>query len=779
VSGPVLWPQPESHQTFSIEEVTEEVMKSVNDLNERIVRHVSGLMVDFRMDVSRRIRSAADTPQDASNSEAGEKVVELGGQPTPSSTCLLSASFPANGVPVLVPENNAKEPQDAALASQASAHASQASRSCAGGGSQNSQMIYSPPVSPAPQPKRVSSVPGEYEVYFVPQSPRPPLDRKLTPDSAEVFDSMLANTTPRLAKPSARRPLTPEGRGFVHSWTTQGSAKFETFRRQATSKVFHRESCLREIVESKPFRFSCIVVIVLYAAWLGVATDYGVRHPQEEETREMMLTEVCFVSLFVVELCLKLSAYRLAFFIGHAWAWNNFDFVTVATALYEAALRFAKAQGPPLNVAYLRILRLMKILRILRVVRLFRFFRELRIMLLSVASSIRSLVWSLVLLFLVVYGLAITFAQASTEHLKMAEQSGMGEDMQDVLRDFWGSLPKAMITWYQCVTNGLEWKVPAEPFRRHSPVYFILFLLSIAFLTLSMLNILTGIFVENALKASSDDQANVAYDNMISEQRFVKELQEFIQKMDMDQSGTLSWEEFEAHMQDPYLRSSFERLGLTITDAELFYRLVCAHSGQKEVDVESFTAGCLKLKGDAKSLDLQALMYETRVMKKWQHRLWAEVVEIQTVLREVLLTRQIATPRASRAAIPQQMLKDPLQPAPTAVFGNELGGVSNVMEHASTQTRATEGGIVEGSLSGTWRSNPSSTLGSCINSREPQLGSGPANVKKKATLVEGRSRSNSSIERLVKEERATRVPPPLTHVLPLAPSSIGDGKLEL
>ena len=71
------------------------------------------------------------------------------------------------------------------------------------------------------------------------------------------------------------------------------------------------------------------------------------------------------------------------------------------------------------------------------------------------------------------------------------------------------------------------------------------FLFYIAFFTIAVFNILTGIFVEKALHMS--DQADRAVEYMKQEREDAQDLRQICNRIDFDGNGRIAWPEFEAY----------------------------------------------------------------------------------------------------------------------------------------------------------------------------------------------------------------------------------------
>ena len=109
---------------------------------------------------------------------------------------------------------------------------------------------------------------------------------------------------------------------------------------------------LKRFVESNRFQNFVIAVIVINAITLGLETSATV---MASAGGLLVLLDRTALTVFVVELLLKLVVYRHNFFRS---GWNNFDFLVVAVTLLPTG------EG----VSVLRALRILRALRLVSVV---------------------------------------------------------------------------------------------------------------------------------------------------------------------------------------------------------------------------------------------------------------------------------------------------------------------------------------------------------------------------------------------------------------------------
>ena len=87
---------------------------------------------------------------------------------------------------------------------------------------------------------------------------------------------------------------------------------------------------------------------------------------------------------------------------------------------------------------------------------------------------------------------------------------------------------------------------------------------------------------------------------------------------DKDNDGNISPKEFEAMVKDGTILFWLASIGLDIADAKLFFDLMLTTSEKKDdvdalVPIPIFVQGCMRMKGGATSIDLQALSKRKRL----------------------------------------------------------------------------------------------------------------------------------------------------------------------
>lgn len=249
--------------------------------------------------------------------------------------------------------------------------------------------------------------------------------------------------------------------------------------------------------------------------------------------------------------------------------------------------------------------------RVLRMIRVLRFFRDLRMMVCSIFQSLGALSWALILLLIIMYLFTIFFMQGAMMYLH--DEPG-NFPVRSGVSTWYGSLWDTMYTMLLSITGGIDWIEAVQPLEEISFVYRGLWIFYVVFVVIGVLNVLTGIFVERACELSGLDQDLVIQAEIRRNEKFLVEMKRIFDEADADGSGTVNWEEFHSFIKNPRVQAYFATKQLDAFDARSFFDMI--RDGTDEVDIESFIAGCQRVKGMAKGVDVLAVLRETRETRR-------------------------------------------------------------------------------------------------------------------------------------------------------------------
>jgi len=397
-----------------------------------------------------------------------------------------------------------------------------------------------------------------------------------------------------------------------------------------------REGALYRFVYSRNFSAACAVVIFLNLIFEVYAVDREVDHWSEGFSEEIWWVDGAFLLYYFVELGLKLVLHRVYFFLNHDWRWNMFDFVLVIFTMYSQIVALNPDASDSTDLSFMRSLRVLKTAKVLRAVRMIRFIAELRLILNSVVGSMLSLFWSFVGLMFIFYIFGLVFVQGVVSHLR--ENNGV---VEEATREKFGSVGRAMLSLYMASSGGDDWGnfyTDISTLGVKNSVLFIAFML---FIQIAVMNIVTGIFVENAMKYAVPDREAIALQQHKKDLSEAEALRQLCMDIDRDNSGRITLHTFcETYESNPRLRDHLAVLGLDIYDAQRFFEILSAFHNDEHVDIDSFVSYCLRLRGFATSIDLQNLMLQSSIIYTSQNRFNDYCKERLDLLTDALMTRR-------------------------------------------------------------------------------------------------------------------------------------------
>eukprot|EP00747_Dinoflagellata_sp_TGD_P187760 gnl/TRDRNA2_/TRDRNA2_45737_c0_seq2.p1 gnl/TRDRNA2_/TRDRNA2_45737_c0~~gnl/TRDRNA2_/TRDRNA2_45737_c0_seq2.p1 ORF type:complete len:405 (+),score=69.54 gnl/TRDRNA2_/TRDRNA2_45737_c0_seq2:926-2140(+) len=350
-------------------------------------------------------------------------------------------------------------------------------------------------------------------------------------------------------------------------------------------------------------------LIFANAVLIGFQTDYQARDPTRSCPVIFVVLDTLFCIAFSAELSLRIYTYGQKFFLGRGWKWNVFDTMMVALQVIDLVtqliVRHTGAASNANSKMYklssrfniLRMLRIIRLFRVLRLARLLHLVGELRVLVVSIASSLRPLFWAMVLLFLFTFIFGVFLTDLVTEW-----KSSHSDEFEKhpVLEEMFGSLDRTMLSLYETVSDGIHWGEVLKPLAECiSPWMTVGFVLYMAFSLFALMNVITGIFVESACRAAEEEKQKV----------LVEQMKVLFEEADEDKSGLISFTEFRAALQKDKLQKAMKELEIRPDEAlDLFELIDSDDAGQ--ISSEQLAGGTLQITGTASAIKLAIFMKE-------------------------------------------------------------------------------------------------------------------------------------------------------------------------
>eukprot|EP00913_Durusdinium_trenchii_P018869 g17731.t1 len=241
----------------------------------------------------------------------------------------------------------------------------------------------------------------------------------------------------------------------------------------------------------------CVAALTLLSAVVvGIQVEevaQNVHDPSAKPSIVFALINHALTLCFTSELLLRIYAFRKEFLCSEEWHWNLLDTVIVSASLLEFFLdlmAWASEDGAGLRSADLSMIKAMRVVRILRLVRVFRvvrFFRSLRVLISSIMHTLRSVVWALMLLTMIMYTFAILFTFCYSDFVTNPPARIPPEQklqVEDQLRRYFGSVPASMLFLFAAISDGISWTNMSTPLFQAGWVWLALFIGYIALVTL-------------------------------------------------------------------------------------------------------------------------------------------------------------------------------------------------------------------------------------------------------------------------------------------------------
>jgi len=324
----------------------------------------------------------------------------------------------------------------------------------------------------------------------------------------------------------------------------------------------------------------------------------------------------------------------------------------VAQAVASSSMPAGARRAGKGDTSVVSSLKTLKMLRVVRVFRVFRFWRQLWDLALMIVHSMKSLILAMILLAIIVYVFAVCLTINASEWLKLKididapgswESYYAQDDLLSSVHHSFGSLARTVYSLIQCVLSGVSWHEKMDQLLHIDTLSPGLILMYILFVELAVLNIITGVFVDEALSCTQRQKDFQIEQERQIKQDYLNQLQIFFETIDADGSGCVTVSEIMDMLEDATLSAYFSVLGFETSDAKRLFKLLDV-DGSGEVEISEFLDGCMKLKGNARSIDVHEVIHECRCMLKIQRRLHTSMLPNQPLSRDNTIDNSPAKP---------------------------------------------------------------------------------------------------------------------------------------
>mmetsp|Transcript_50624 Transcript_50624/g.88009 ORF Transcript_50624/g.88009 Transcript_50624/m.88009 type:complete len:158 (-) Transcript_50624:28-501(-) len=107
------------------------------------------------------------------------------------------------------------------------------------------------------------------------------------------------------------------------------------------------------------------------------------------------------------------------------------------------------------------------------------------------------------------------------------------------------------------------------------------------------------------------DDAYVMNEHLRKKREYLHMVKHLFAIMQKDSAGNVSAEEFCSHIHDTQMVAFCSKLEVEMSDLEQFF-IALSGNGKHSVDLDTFVVGCIKLRGQAKSVDMMEVLITLR-----------------------------------------------------------------------------------------------------------------------------------------------------------------------
>jgi len=232
---------------------------------------------------------------------------------------------------------------------------------------------------------------------------------------------------------------------------------------------------------------------------------------------------------------------------------------------------------------------------------------ELHIMIRALTGTVWPLFWCTVMycIILVIFGVFFTEGAAAS----LVSDAGAADDNE--LAEHWIGVQNSMFTLSTAMLAGRDWGDVYDTLSPAGWVPKIGFVAFICFTQIAVLNTVTAVFIKCAFMKFENDREFVVQQEQQEKRDYLLSVKQIFMELDTDFSGHLNLEELEQHLEKPEIAAYFTRLGVDTDEVQsVFFLMDEDHS--HTISLEEFMWGCFRLRGSAKTLDLEILRQDVR-----------------------------------------------------------------------------------------------------------------------------------------------------------------------
>lgn len=314
----------------------------------------------------------------------------------------------------------------------------------------------------------------------------------------------------------------------------------------------------RLVVNNRAFRCSINLMIVVNAILMGMEADSWLDGHWMWDASEHFFTAV-----FALEMILLIVVMRRRYF---ADAWCVMDFVICSTSMMFAWV--LPSMSSYISTGGWSQIRVFRLLRLFRILRIMKAIPELRMVLEGIVTSMKAIMWVILLLFLVIYAFSVFCVHMIGR--PEAGYPGFDDTKAGIVNaaaiqkfnnyEYFGDMYRSLLTLFGLALL-VEWDA-MRPIWEYQSFMIPLFLILIFVSSFAIVNVIIGVICEST-NASMQQLEQKKKDRIRLEQmKKIQLMTDIVWAVDDDHDGEISLDEMKRAATDPAIMEELRGLSL-------------------------------------------------------------------------------------------------------------------------------------------------------------------------------------------------------------------------
>mmetsp|Transcript_63878 Transcript_63878/g.161017 ORF Transcript_63878/g.161017 Transcript_63878/m.161017 type:complete len:626 (+) Transcript_63878:65-1942(+) len=362
-------------------------------------------------------------------------------------------------------------------------------------------------------------------------------------------------------------------------------------------------------------------------------------------------TEHLFNIVFVIELMVRVGTYRQRFFYNMGFMkFNIFDFTLIFATSFDLYIVRSLGGSEGSGVKVLKFIRFVRLARIFRMFGALKFFMPLRLMLSVIGHSVHSMMWAMVLLWVVMLTAAILMCQTAQTSLR--EGDDLTLETREWVFHHYGTSMRAMWTLIQLTFSGGWPQYAHRMVDEVNSMYSLFFFAYVFAVTFALFRIVTALLVQDTMEQAGRDAQLAVQQKMQQKERMSSRLLDFFEAADTSGDGVLTKEEWERILSNEKVKTWLSMMELSLHETQELFNMLAGSDGV--VSFQEFTKGICCMKGPARSEDVMVIKSDTQRLSETTRREFDLVHGALAELRGVLTPAGVVRAKAVAASLQKQ-----------------------------------------------------------------------------------------------------------------------------